>query len=126
MTKSIVNGAVTGKKVKDGSIGPRDLKAPPGIDPASNRGPPGAEDDPDAIPTLALHQQDEIRVDCEAGEVAISGGGAASDGAASVDQDLPFTTAGKATGWVVGYVNDSGSAITNLQLSSFALCVPVG
>lgn len=147
LSKHIVNGqvktvdlkasAVTGPKVKDGSLGAVDFAA--GELPAGPQGDPGPAGPPGPVGpagptdtitvvgsrTVATGNFDNVRVDCPAGRQALGGGlDTGNVFTAVVTSSYPvidgntrlfFTANGErpaATGWVGWVRNDSGSTVT--------------
>lgn len=132
VTKSIENGAVTGKKlhrsavngskVADGSLTGAD------IDVSSlgllSTGQIVLRQNTKTIPSLKIDQSDNVIADCQQGERAISGGAYTSDSTAAVSESWPVANGGIATGWVVQYFNGGTKDLTNVQMIAYVMCAP--
>jgi hypothetical protein len=60
--------------------------------------------------TVAASSGNAITVTCDAGEVAIGGGGEMSGDSVSVNTRMTFSRPSGTTAWIVGFYNASGSS----------------
>ena len=123
-TKQLKKNAVTGAKVKDGSLASGDFKAgqlPPGPQgPQGAQGPKGDKGDkgdagPVGMPTLTVRssgaeEPDSAVADCDTGEAAVGGGGTSSDG--FINDTGPNVSSGTPTGWIAQAAASDGSSAT--------------
>ena len=123
-TKQLKKNAVTGAKVKNGSLLAGDFKSgqlpagprgPQGVQgPQGAQGPPG----PARVPTVTVRssgaeEPDTATADCNAGEAALGGGGTSSDGL--IWDTGPKEATGTPTGWTAQAVQGDGTSSAMVQ-----------
>jgi hypothetical protein len=132
-TKHLKKNAVTSAKVKNGSLLSKDFKS--GQLPAGPRGPQGAQGPQGpqgaqgpqgppgqaSVPTITVRTGAETArdasADCNAGEVALGGGGTSSDG--FIYDTSPNVGSGTPTGWVASAEQTDGS---DAQVQAWVIC----
>lgn len=129
-SKQLKQNAVSSSKVKNGSLSTADFKS--GQIPQGPRGPQGAQGPQGTqgaqgtagqskVPTITVRTgavtPTDASADCNAGEVALGGGGTSSDG--FIDDTGPNVTSGTPTGWQASAAQSDGSTA---DVQAFVVC----
>lgn len=126
-TKQLKKNAVTGAKVKNGSLAAGDFKAaslprgPQGLQgPQGIQGPPGAPGQSKAT-TVTVRSSAEgtgsVTADCQSGETALGGGAFSENG--FIWDTTPSPDTGTPTGWFAQAALSGGGAAT---VQAFVVC----
>jgi hypothetical protein len=122
VTKSIKNDAVTTKKIRDLAVDATKVNIPSlGLLATKQI---VLRQNSRMVSSIPVDMNANITVDCQAGERAISGGAYTSHAAMAVSESWPASSDGVATGWVVNYVNDGSSDLSNVQVAAYVFCAP--
>ena len=127
-TKQLKKNAVTGAKVKNGSLaagdfkasslprGPQGLQGPQGIQGA--QGVPGQSSARTVTVRSSAEQSDSATASCQPGETALGGGGTSSDGL--LWDTGPVQESGTPTQWIAQAVQGDGS--TTALVRAWVIC----
>jgi hypothetical protein len=129
-TKQLKKNAVTGAKVKNGSLattdfksgqipaGPRGAQGPQG--PQGLQGPQGPQGT-SKVPTITVRtgatEMRDASANCQAGEAALGGGGSTSDG--FIYDTSPNVASGTPTGWVASAEMPDGN---DASVQAWVIC----